>query len=390
MVEVSLNLSSNKESNIFLRALWAEFRSSFGKCAWQYSPCKDGKSNRIYFGYVDLGGSSSVRVSVSYKKKGTIEKLFIEDVWRENLQEFKLALSSAIERAIDTINHPIIFYIQTFFESRSDPLGNYSGNSFMLYSVEENANCIICKVEGFDVVDALTESRKTVMKILDFLAVCTNSSFTFLEAQLYEGSGNRNVKEIFFEDFEWIDDYPRIGNYLSLWENQKKFIDGVASGEIELDHPFLRASSHFHTAQKIWISDPSIVGRMTELSCVLYVSALEVATEIEIDGSKISTCTECSQTKYSIRQRVKNLTRNHLNEHIERFIDGYYAARSKYLHVGILSSDFSYAGSSIPQLDPNSTSGCRIQVSILPINLSEFVSYILRSVFRQKVSSKYE
>jgi hypothetical protein len=130
---------------------------------------------------------------------------------------------------------------------------------------------------------------------------------------------------------------------------------------IELNHPFLRASSHFHTAQKLWLVNPSPVENITELSSVLYVSALEVATELY--PLENSTCKECGQKKYSIRKRVKELTRMHLNEYIEGFIDNYYSARSKYLHVGVLSSDASYVGASIPQLDPTSDNGCRIQTS---------------------------
>lgn len=97
-----------------------------------------------------------------------------------------------------------------------------------------------------------------------------------------------------------------------------------------------------------------------------------------------SSCKECGQKKYSIRQRVKELVRLHLNQYIEGFIDDYYSARSEYLHTGILFSDTSYIGVSIPQLDPLSNSGCRSQSPALPINLSEYTGYILRNVFISK------
>ncbi|MBD1862713.1 MULTISPECIES: hypothetical protein [Trichocoleus] len=384
-VEIALNLTSNQESNAFLRALWAEFRYSFGKCAWQYSPYKDGKKNRIYFGYVDLGLNGAIGISISYKRKNIIKKIFLEQNFNRIPPEIEAKLSNAIDKAISESRSPRIYYVQTDFESTPMAIGNYSGSHFRLYAIDEKTNRIIYEVKGFDAIDALTEAQKIIPKIFDFLSVCTNSVFTSTSTEIFKNQLNSDIHEVFFEDFDWIDDYPRIEKNLALWEIQRDFLDKILVNDIELNHPFLRSSSHFHSAQKLWLTSSSLVENTIELSSVLYVSALEVATELY--PLENSTCKECGQKKYSIRQRVKELTRTHLNEYIERFIDNYYSARSKYLHVGVLSSDSSYIGASIPQLDPASDSGCRIQTSILPINLKEYVSYILRSIFMQKMTT---
>ena len=76
-----LNLKSNEESNLFLRALCAEFRRQFGDCSWQYSPRKDGVHKYISFGFVKLKENPIIRVSISYKQKGVIDRIFFEEIF---------------------------------------------------------------------------------------------------------------------------------------------------------------------------------------------------------------------------------------------------------------------------------------------------------------------
>ena len=188
-------------------------------------------------------------------------------------------------------------------------------------------------------------------------------------------------EEVFFQENDWIDNYPRVCNRLALWKVQKEFIEDIVANEIDLEHSFLRACRHFHAAQKLGVKGSHLINTMVELSSVLYVSAIEVVTQLY--PAENSICSNCGQKNYSIRKRVKELTRTHINEFIEESIDNYYDIRSKYLHVGILSSSTGLIGAAIPQLDPSSESGfCRMHPAI---NLGEFVSYILRSVFTSKV-----
>jgi hypothetical protein len=380
----NLNLTSNEESNTFLRALWAEFRQSFGKCAWQYSPRKDGQNKRVYFGYVDIGiGSKSLSVSISYKQKGVIKEIFFKENFGEFSQENRQKILNSVDKARKNKNNLETYQFKSIFESNSLAITSYCGFHFKIDIVNDVTNSILFEAKGFDEVDAATEAKRMLVKILDFLSVCTNSIFVIASLDIStEDEFKPGDEDIFIQDFDWIDDHPRIGNYLALWEKQKKFIDNIILGKFDLNHPFIRASSHFHSAHKLWLQS-SVIDNKIEISNVLYVSALEVVTELY--PLENSSCNQCGQKKYSIRKRVKEITRLHLNDYIEGFIDDYYSTRSKYLHAGILSSDVSYIGVSIPQLDPSSASGCGSQISMSPINLSEFVGYILRSVFLTQI-----
>ncbi len=389
-MEVTLNFTSNEESNIFLRALWAEFRQTFGKCAWQYAPFKDGKQNRIHFGFADigLGGGDTLAISVSYKRKGVINCIFFDRIQGEIYEGLRTKLSNAVNQALERRKHLGNYYLQASFRSPQSAVAPYNGRFFSLRLVNknENTNCLTLKVQGFDKKDAETEWQKLSGKILDFLAICTNSSFVFDSSENCSKEQTELSEEIFFQRLDWIEGYPQVEGLLRLWETQKDFIDRIVIGEIELDHPLLRASGHFHAAQKLWSENTHAMDRNStfELANVLYVSALEVASELHPVRTKV--CKECGQKVYSIRQRVKQLTRIHINEFIEKFIDDYYSTRSKYLHAGVLSSNTSYTGVSIPQLDPSSSSGCYTQISILPVNLREYVAYILRSIFRSMLT----
>src|SRR5690348_14351447 len=78
-MEIAVDTPETNTSNLFLRALWAEFRRTCGKCAWNFIPHKDGPSNRIHFGHCDLGRPEGcLEVSISYNQRGTIKNIRFE------------------------------------------------------------------------------------------------------------------------------------------------------------------------------------------------------------------------------------------------------------------------------------------------------------------------
>lgn len=52
---VRVDMIDKNQPNKLLRALWAAFRTKFGKCSWYYVPSKDGKTRTIDFGSMDIG-----------------------------------------------------------------------------------------------------------------------------------------------------------------------------------------------------------------------------------------------------------------------------------------------------------------------------------------------
>src|ERR1043165_7270749 len=89
-LKIQIGIGLLSESNKFLRALWTNIRSEFGKCAWQYAPYRDGASNTIFIGYMDINlvENKLVSCSVIYKEKGSIQssqfKSVVEDPEIEN------------------------------------------------------------------------------------------------------------------------------------------------------------------------------------------------------------------------------------------------------------------------------------------------------------------
>jgi hypothetical protein len=72
------NISGLLESNNFLRALWAELRSKFGKCAWNYQPFKDGSSQTIFLGWADINQEKVISISLTYSQR-------VEFILKDNL-----------------------------------------------------------------------------------------------------------------------------------------------------------------------------------------------------------------------------------------------------------------------------------------------------------------
>ena len=124
---------------------------------------------------------------------------------------------------------------------------------------------------------------------------------------------------------------------------------------------FLRGCQHFHTARKY---DAQIYDRLKyhsteeiesdlyqinfeerdeklsiaakmgsthmEIATVLYLSALEVASSINITNPK--NCSECGQPIYNIGRRVVDIVEKYLNVALGKEFKEYYKKRSKYLH----------------------------------------------------------
>ena len=64
-IDISLGLQSNKESNDFLRCLWANIRKEFGKIAWNLLPLK--VENKIFVGYCDIGLDKALEVTLKQR-----------------------------------------------------------------------------------------------------------------------------------------------------------------------------------------------------------------------------------------------------------------------------------------------------------------------------------
>ncbi len=383
MVVVEVDCSSAEESNELLRAIWAECRRAFGKCAWQYIPHREGQRHLIHLGFANIG-VGVVGVSILYQKRGVARKIIFSepegsDIDDSVMSELERVVRRAVEKEAET--YTLYGQFRTAFSIRF-----YKGESFAVKSLQERRGLFAFQVRGFDRVDAEAEGIKFLNAVLDFLSVSSNSALIVEEVKVEEGIPSKLEEEIpplFSNDFDWWADYPtdEEGRFI-LWENQKVFIDKILANEVPLDHPFLRASYHFHAAQQLLRSMSARDRVLNEVATVLLVSALEVATNLY--PFERSHCSVCGQPIYKIRQRVLDLVKR-FAEPYKPLVDQFYSQRSKYLHEGILSSEANYVGVSIPLLDSASLSGCKMQASIPPYVLSDMVGFVLRHSYLEKL-----
>jgi hypothetical protein len=414
-----VGIYDQEEANQFLRRLWAEFRKEFSKCAWQYIPHKIGEANLIILGMMDIGIPEGVlQVEISYLKKGTIKTISFDFISQKpsnnRIRELNKKIKIIIETSKIKLNQTSKFFFKIGVISLFQALGYYKGEAFTTYFSNGNKFNLSIATLGYDELDAQTECKRKILGCLDLLSIETNSCFWI--DNLVSKAGEEVEEEVFVKDLEWIDDYPLICEALRLSEAGKKFIELIAQDKLNKDQElFLSACNHFHTARKYdaQVSELlkhrsmeevesgvyqitfeerdeqlSIAAKMgathREIASVLYISALEVASSIGIEEPK--NCPECDQKVYSIRRRVVDMVEKYLNTHLAREFKRYYGKRSKYLHAGELIFNYSYIGTTIPQLDPSDSTGCRVHSGIPLLNLREYTSFCLRKVLQSLVA----
>lgn len=371
-MKITLNHDTNIQSNLYLRALYARLRQQYGKCAWQFTPWKDGKDNIIHMGFIDIGLQSTLNVIVKYEKKGVIKSLSLKGDIDVSVDEKIQMLAENINSSNELKEH----FVTCKLYSGVSGFANVKGSNYSLVSEDNSITELSIKLYAFDDVDAKVEAGRYIQKISNTLSVFVNNFVKHDSIESTAGLHDIETEPLYTGDLNWIDDHPLQNGKLTLAAYQKNHLDKILTGNIKSS--YLRGCAHFNNAVFL-LKDYSLNnGTLTDTASVLYVSALEACTELL--GSNVSSCSSCGQKIFSIRRRVLDLVKMYHPDHIVKFFDNYYASRSKYLHTGRASSVNSYYGTSIPLLDPNSESGCVQQVTMLPINLRDFISYIFRQL----------
>ncbi len=417
------NISGLLESNNFLRAFWAELRSKFGKCVWNYRPVKDGNSQAIFLGLADINQNQMIPISLTYSKKTIVNGIHFGEYFGEPVDEkseLGQQLKDAVAQAYQRRNSPDTEILQVPVSSLYSSLAPYSGQWFEISPEQHPISLLRIKIKAFDNIDAEAEFLRTSSDLLDVLSVETNSLF-WLSGQ--EGiqdiaSGMESEKgacpevNTFVSDEEWMDDIPHCNGYLLISSQAVQFFDRILSqNELSVEEEtFIRSCHHFHVAreQDALIYDRLVSSgeqkdedrvttlffqqhprlkstsrlsrRAEEIATVLYMSAIEVASIIDSNPSE--RCTTCKQEKYKISARVVDYVKKYLKlkegHPLSKAFKSYYGKRSKYLHAGVVLSDHSYTGTIIPRLDPSSDSGVSQKTSVPVINLREWIGYMLR------------
>lgn len=420
------NISGLLESNNFLRALWAELRHRFGKCAWNYQPVKDGPSQTIFLGWADINQKQVIPICLTYSQKSMVSGIHFGEQSGETIEEksdLGKQLKDAVDKAYQRRNSPDIKILQLPVSSLYRALAPYSGQWFEISPNQHPISLLRIKIRAFDNIDAEAEALRISSYILDVLSVETNSLFWLSDQEDIQDIASSMESEkadcpevnTFVSDEEWMDDIPQCNGYLLISSQAVQFLDRIFSkNELSTDEEtFIRSCHHFHVAreQDALIHDRLLSSgkqnnedetttlflqehprfksasmlsrRAEEIATVLYMSTIEVASKINSNPSE--RCTTCGQEQYKISTRVVDYAKKYLaleeGQDFFKFFKifkSHYEKRSKYLHEGVVLGDHSYTGTTIPRLDPSSKSGVSQPTPVNVINLREWIGYMLR------------
>ncbi|WP_438346847.1 hypothetical protein [Methylorubrum populi] len=386
MIERKVGSDSKKNSNLFLRSLWAELRTRFGAMGWQYTPRRYGNIKQIRFGWVTLGDTSreTIEIGISYKKRGIVDVIYFDPKCKEEEihPQFHVLVNDSIDAALRVHNSPPeLTRVMRVTSRPTAPIAYYRSKNWYTGPLSDGSTEIGITVRAFDEVDLDYEFKSKARMLLNMLAVWTNCAFEI------DNSSQPEILEAApgepWTDTDWLDDHPLANRLLQLEDNQLYYGDLISRDMIEHDNNLSRAAHHFAEGLRFlrWGSS-----EFYNLSTVHLVSSLEVISLPE-DGTTPS-CSECGQPIYRISKRVVDFGVGHLGAGAERILKASYAKRSRYLHTGGSDAAQPFTSRAIPMLDPSAPEGCAMPETIeYPINLMEFTSFAIRAEVRQYIKS---
>jgi|GEM_PF-4389629 len=372
-----LSLGSTKDSNLFLRALWAVLRSQYERLGWQYTPRKSGEARLISFGYMSLGtlDAGQIGVSIEYEKRGIIQYICfeIEDCTVSRPKELADSLRKSVAEAICLMQNPAQRTLRTYATTSTGvPLAPYRSQYWECVPVNDKQMEISIEVVGFDEADCKQEFVVLLDRLLDAFAFMTNDLFSTTEKLPIEDKRELHPVDIYLNKEDWLDDYSIEGRHLRLARSQVEYCNRLIAGEVESEQS-IKAARLFHGGLRL----SKQASTNNDIAGTLFVSAIEA---ISLSLAKNEKCDTCKQPIFGIAQRVSEVTKKHLGEHVAKiFKQNYYNNRSKFLHTGHVQASLPMTGNVFPQLDPSGVEGCSVPTPFgNPKNLLEFTSFILR------------
>ncbi len=361
-----VNLDTKYESNLFLRAVWARFRTEFGKCAWAFMPINDRVAKLTSLGRIDLGTDNTIEVSIRYKKRGTVQMIEFEDTKGGALPE---KMHDILKDILSTYKVSRQRYVMKIVMNFQYPMVHYELPHIAIVPTENGSNVIKMAIMGYDERDARFVFKKKLNNIVDSLA-----AFLWTDVKYGKNDTSKELKtegNVFIDDVELnLDDEFGVykENYY-LTERALSFMDRVVKEDSlsKAMSRFLSAARLYKNGIKLEDISRQAVGQgidYTEMVMVAYMSSLEVlAADEEI---KAETCSVCGQQKYSIAKRVRDLAdkASNGNEYFIKGIKDFYNNRSKFLHEGSFGSADSFIDGVLPQVN-ESEDGVEHQVYYL-------------------------
>ena len=143
-----VGLKSNKETNDFLRCLWARMAATFGKLAWQYSPLRIG--NTIIVGIACIGENTHLNIKLTYKQKGCVASIDFDTEGTYDHDTLHRQLKKCVKEAL----LPEKYIRKVFGKGKLDKCISFQKKSRKNFSIE--GDTITIKVLGYDDEDCAT------------------------------------------------------------------------------------------------------------------------------------------------------------------------------------------------------------------------------------------
>lgn len=406
---INLVLDSNIKSNLFLRALWSNFREICGNCSWIYMPYRENENNRIFLGLMSANLEETMSVYVWYKVKGVIDKLeFLTSDGDELEEETQKMVENVINRTKEIYLTPFEKNFRCCIKSIT-AISLYKTDLYEICPIDNNVSSIILNIKCFGEKDGKYIFQIKLKRFLDVLSVLTN--LPFYTCELYEHN-NTELEEMYYGNDDFIDGYPCENGLIKLPLYGKKILNAMMlyDKDIENENVFklLNTARLFHAGRKFeeqlscdaitigektedalyiglqkneFVTAFEVCDNLYEMAIISYISALEViSTIVYPEGAQ--RCSQCGQLIYSISHKVKDLLMKYLGEFLGKEVHKFYTSRSKFLHAG-QSLSHTYIGTSIPQLAVNSKCGAEVVYEVPLLNLREYVGYCIRCVIKE-------
>lgn len=347
MIQLGLGYNTNKDSNDYLRRLWAVIRKEFGKMAWNFTPLK--ANNTVYLGFADINAKEPAEFRLVYGKKGCLKSIVVNAVAPDIACKMERCLKMAIKEQNTSC------FTMKYEVGRQCMFQEFKGKHFSV-----KGNTITMSIRGYDITDAEYVCADRVQ------TVCAILSFYLLYPIAPKGSFANDL--IGWQKRE-----------LSVSDNIAEAIDEFLGREYNYEHDVslfesaMLAFAQGVIAEKMTSKINGLGYPFAETAIVNYMSALEIITTNDIEPAK---CPECGQLRFSIARRVMNLAISYnpdMEERIKKWIKGYYDIRSRNVHTGMKMSRNNYTGITIPLMSEGSESGAIMQVSVVTPSLKEDV-----------------
>lgn len=358
-----VGLSSNKETNDFLRCLWSRLSATFGEIGWQYMPMRNG--NQIFVGYASLEKNILLNVTLHYKRRGCLSKIDFSPSGYDDECQMQRMLKKCVDEALCSNKFLSSHYLSISIDKNM----SFKKKCRKNFCIEGNK--LILRVDGFDTNDCVSMLKTQSQQVCDLMTFDTLRYVTVSGTLMEEIREKHNFKTdlIDMEGEGVIDTIEKNEMYrnLDLSDHMADYINQYLERPYMYENHFtLFETSTQLFAQGVRNEELSriMVGQpepYTEQAITNYMSALEIIT---LRDKEPETCDCCGQMKYSIARRVKDLAANALHEGND-FVNRFYGYRSKYVHTGSLLSSNNYICCSIPLMSKSSQSGTIDQVAMI-------------------------